>query len=162
MTGMPQRGAGILLFRRRCRFLEGLLVHPDGPYWSNKDAGALSSPKGVYEAGEDALLAAKREFREELGVPPAGQAVALGSFRQSSAKIVDVWAIEGDFDPAGLKSNTFSMEWPPRSGRVREIPEVDRAEWFSPAQASRKILKGQRPVVDALLRHLGLSGEAAG
>jgi predicted NUDIX family NTP pyrophosphohydrolase len=155
---MPQHSAGILLYRRRGAGIEVLLVHPGGPFWANKDDGAWSIPKGGYEPGEDPLAAAKREFAEETGAQVEGEAVALGLFRQSSAKIVDVWAVEGDFDPATLVSNTFSMEWPPRSGRMREVPEVDRAEWFRPEAAAHKILKGQRPVLDALLRRLGGGG----
>jgi predicted NUDIX family NTP pyrophosphohydrolase len=154
---MPQRSAGIVLYRRRKGGLEVLLVHPGGPFWANKDEGVWSIPKGVYEAGEDPLAAARREFAEETGAEAEGQAIALGSFRQSSAKIVEVWAIEGDFEPAGLKSNTFTLEWPPRSGNMREVPEVDRAGWFTPAEAERRILKGQRPILEALLRHLGRS-----
>jgi predicted NUDIX family NTP pyrophosphohydrolase len=159
---MPQRSAGILLYRRRRGAIEVLLVHPGGPFWARKDEGAWSIPKGVYEPGEDPLAAAKREFAEETGARLEGEAIALGSFRQPSAKIVDAWAVEGEFDPAGLRSNTFSMEWPPRSGRVREVPEVDRAEWFTPEEASRKILKGQRPVLQALLQHLGGDGQPRG
>ncbi len=158
---MPQRSAGILLYRRRRGGVEVLLVHPGGPFWARKDEGAWSIPKGGYEPGEDPLAAAKREFAEETGAQLHGEAVALGSFRQSAAKIVDVWAVEGEFDPAGLVSNTFAMEWPPRSGRMCEVPEVDRAEWFTPEVASRKILKGQRPVIEALLRHLGHTNEPA-
>jgi predicted NUDIX family NTP pyrophosphohydrolase len=152
---MPQRSAGLLLYRRRGRGgVEVLLVHPGGPFWAKKDLGAWSIPKGIYEPDEDPLAAARREFAEETGSQVQGDAIALGSFRQSSAKTVDVWAVEGEFDPASLKSNTFSMEWPPRSGRMREVPEVDRAEWFVPEDAARKLLKGQRPVLDALLRIL--------
>jgi predicted NUDIX family NTP pyrophosphohydrolase len=154
---MPQRSAGILLYRHRRGAVEVLLVHPGGPFWASKDEGVWSIPKGRYEAGEDPLAAARREFAEETGAPVEGEAVALGAFRQSSARIVDAWAIEGDFDPAALRSNTFTLEWPPRSGRTREVPEVDRAEWFTPAEAERKILKGQRPILQALLRHLGSS-----
>jgi predicted NUDIX family NTP pyrophosphohydrolase len=156
---MPQRSAGILLYRRRQGGgVEVLLVHPGGPYWARKDEGAWGIPKGTYGSDEDPLAAARREFEEETGAPPpAGEAIALGSFRQSVAKIVDVWAVEGDFDPATLKSNTFAMEWPPRSGRMREVPEVDRAEWFVPDAAARKILRGQRPILEALLRRLGQS-----
>ena len=153
---MPQRSAGILLFRRKGRAIEVLLVHPGGPFWASKDNGAWGIPKGGYEPGEDPLAAAKREFAEETGGRVEGETVALGSFRQSAAKIVDVWAVEGDFDPATLRSNTFSMEWPPRSGRMREVPEVDRADWFTPGEAARRILKGQRPVLDALWQRLGL------
>ncbi len=155
---MPQRSAGILLYRRRRGAVEVLLVHPGGPFWAKKDDGAWSIPKGVYEPGEDPLAAARREFAEETGAQLEGEATALGSFRQSAAKIVDVWAVEGEFDPAGLESNTFTMEWPPRSGNMREVPEVDRAEWFTPEAASRKLLKGQRQILEALLRHLGQAG----
>jgi predicted NUDIX family NTP pyrophosphohydrolase len=154
---MPQRSAGILLFRRRRGAIEVLLAHPGGPFWAKKDEGAWSIPKGVYEPGEDGLAAAKREFAEETGAPTEGEAVALGAFRQSSAKTVDVWAIEGEFDPARLKSNTFTLEWPPRSGRRREVPEIDRVQWFALDEASRKMLKGQRPILQALLRGLGIS-----
>ena len=156
---MPQRSAGILLYRRpKPGCVEVLLVHPGGPFWAKKDEGAWSIPKGGYEPIEEPLAAAKREFAEETGGHVEGEAIALGAFRQSSAKIVDVWAVEGDFDPATLKSNTFTLEWPPRSGRSTEVPEVDRAEWFTPDQAERKILKGQRAVIEALLQRLGGSG----
>jgi len=152
---MPRRSAGILLYRRRRGGIEVLLVHPGGPFWAKRDEGAWSIPKGEYEPGEDPLAAARREFAEETGARPQGEAKALGSFRQSPAKIVDVWAVEGEFDPAALTSNTFSMEWPPRSGRMHEVPEVDRAEWFTPDAASQKILKGQRAVLQALTQLLG-------
>ena len=154
---MPQRSAGILLFRRRRGAIEVLLAHPGGPFWAKKDEGAWSIPKGVYEPGEDGLSAARREFAEETGAQTEGEAVALGAFRQSSAKTVDVWAIEGEFDPAHLRSNTFTLEWPPRSGRRREVPEIDRVQWFALDEASRKMLKGQRPILQALLRGLGIS-----
>jgi predicted NUDIX family NTP pyrophosphohydrolase len=154
---VPQRSAGIVLYRRReGGAVEVLLVHPGGPFWARKDEGAWSIPKGTYQPGEDPLAAARREFEEETGAPPpAGEPVALGAFRQSAAKIVEAWAIEGEFDPATLRSNTFAMEWPPRSGRISEVPEVDRAEWFASEEAARKILKGQRPILEALLRQLG-------
>ena len=155
---MPQRSAGILLHRRRRGAIEVLLVHPGGPFWAKKDDGAWSIPKGVYQPGEDPLAAARREFAEETGAQLDGEAIALGSFRQSAAKIVDVWAVEGEFDPAGLESNTFTMEWPPRSDNMRDVPEVDRAEWFTPEAALRKLLKGQRQILEALLRHLGQAG----
>jgi predicted NUDIX family NTP pyrophosphohydrolase len=151
---MPQRSAGILLFRRPQDGVEVLLVHPGGPFWAKKDEGAWSIPKGVMGPGEDGLTAARREFAEETGAPATGEAMALGIFRQSAAKTVEAWAIEGDFDPAGLKSNTFDMEWPPRSGRRIEVPEVDRAQWFTPGLAHAKMLNGQRPILEALLRHL--------
>jgi len=159
---MPQRSAGILLFRRNAGGLEVLLVHPGGPFWAKKDAGAWTIPKGGYEPGEDALAAAKREFEEETGARLEGEALALGAFRQSSAKLVDVWAVEGDFDPNDLNSNTFAMEWPPRSGRQREFPEVDRAAWFTPQAAADKILKGQRPILVALSRRLQLTDQGGG
>jgi predicted NUDIX family NTP pyrophosphohydrolase len=153
---MPQRSAGILLYRRRePSGIEVLLVHPGGPFWVRKDDGAWGIPKGGYGPGEDALTAARREFAEETGAQADGEATPLGAFRQSVAKIVDVWAVEGEFDPATLRSNTFAMEWPPRSGRMREFPEVDRAQWFTPEAAARKLLKGQLPILEALLEHLG-------
>jgi predicted NUDIX family NTP pyrophosphohydrolase len=148
---MPRRSAGLLLYRRRQRGVEVLLVHPGGPFWAHKDEGAWGIPKGEYGPGEDPLTAARREFTEETGAtPPAGEAVVLGAFRQGSGKIVQAWAVEGEFDPASLKSNTFTMEWPPRSGRTLEVPEVDRAGWFTPEEAMRKLLKGQRPILEAL------------
>ncbi|HWE21160.1 MAG TPA: NUDIX domain-containing protein [Hyphomicrobiaceae bacterium] len=149
---MPQRSAGILLYRRRGGAVEVLLVHPGGPFWARKDEGVWSIPKGEYAVDEDPLAAARREFSEETGMRIDGEAIALGSFRQSTAKIVDAWAIEGDFDPATLRSNTFAVEWPPRSGKMREVPEVDRAAWFTPEEAASKVLKGQRPILEALLR----------
>ena len=155
---MPQRSAGILLYRRRQGAIEVLLVHPGGPFWTKKDDGAWSIPKGEYAPDEDPLAAARREFAEETGTEMEGEAVHLGAFRQSPAKIVDAWAMEGDFDPATLTSNTFTMEWPPRSGRHVEVPEVDRAAWFTPEEAARKLLKGQRQILEALLRHLGQGG----
>jgi predicted NUDIX family NTP pyrophosphohydrolase len=151
---MPHHSAGILLYRRCGRQLEVLLVHPGGPFWANKDDGAWTIPKGGYQPGEEAFAAARREFEEETGKRPEGEALALGSFRQSSAKVVEVWAIEGAFDTQSLTSNTFAMEWPPRSGRQREFPEVDRAAWFTPEVAARKILKGQRAILQTLLQRL--------
>jgi predicted NUDIX family NTP pyrophosphohydrolase len=155
---MPQRSAGILLFRRRGGAIEVLLVHPGGPFWARKDDGAWSIPKGEYAPGEEPLAAARREFEEETGAPVTGAAIALGAFHQPSGKIVEAWAVEGDFDPTTLKSNTFTLEWPPRSGRMREVPEVDRAGWFAPEEAARKLLKGQRPILEALLRRAGQGG----
>jgi predicted NUDIX family NTP pyrophosphohydrolase len=155
---VPQRSAGILLYRRKGRGIEVLLVHPGGPFWAKKDEGAWTIPKGVIEPGEDAIAVARREFEEETGLRPEGELIVLGSFAQSRAKTIDIWAVEGDFDPAALKSNTFSMEWPPRSGRMATFPEVDRAQWFTPEEAAAKILKGQRPVVEALLERLADAG----
>jgi predicted NUDIX family NTP pyrophosphohydrolase len=151
---MPQKSAGILMYRRKGGAVEVLLVHPGGPFWAKKDDGAWTIPKGLYAPGEDALAAAKREFEEETGAAVAGEFIPLGEFRQSSAKIVSVWAVEGEFDPATLKSNTFTLEWPPKSGRTQEFPEIDRAAWFLPDEARRKILKGQHAMLDALFARL--------
>ncbi len=146
---MPQRSAGLLLFRRRSGSAEVLLVHPGGPFWAKKDEGAWSIPKGLCDVGEDLLAAAQREFLEETGAAPPLEAVPLGDFRYSSGKIVTAFAIEGDFDLAGFRSNTFAMEWPPRSGRMAEFPEADRAGWFDLGEAQRRIVKGQRPILKA-------------
>jgi predicted NUDIX family NTP pyrophosphohydrolase len=157
---MAKRSAGLLMFRRTPNGdgegIELFLAHPGGPFWAKKDDGAWSIPKGLLEDGEDELAAARREFAEETGCTVAGDAIALGDYKQPGGKVVVAFAVEGDCDPAGLRSNTFTVEWPPRSGRMREFPEVDRAGWFSPADALRKLLTGQRPIVAALLRHLGL------
>jgi predicted NUDIX family NTP pyrophosphohydrolase len=147
---MVQRSAGLLMFRRR-RSIEVLLVHPGGPFWTKKNDGAWSIPKGLFEDGEDALAAAKREFEEETGHVPAGTPIELGIFKQPSGKRIHAFAIEGEFDLAGFKSNSFSMEWPPRSGQLAEFPEADRAGWFGRTEALVKILKGQRPIIEALL-----------
>ena len=153
---MSQRSAGVLLYRRRDYGIEVLLVHPGGPYWARKDNGAWSIPKGLIETGEDPQAVALREFEEETGAPLQGELAPLGAFAQSRAKTIEVWATEGDFDPATLRSNTFSIEWPPRSGRLQDFPEVDRAQWFTPQVAFDKILKGQRPVIEALLQRLAV------
>ncbi len=149
---MMKLSAGILLYRRAGDVIEVLLVHAGGPYWTTKDDGAWSVPKGEYEDGEDPLQVAKREFSEELGAdPPDVRAAAfLGVLRQPSGKRVSAWALEGDLDVADVRSNTFSMEWPPRSSRTAEFPEVDRAGWFGLEAARRKLLRGQAPFVDAL------------
>ena len=147
-----KRSAGILLFRRRGSAPELLLVHPGGPFWRNKDLGAWSIPKGEYLEGEDPLVAAKREFEEETGARPQGDCAPLGKLTQPGRKIVTAFALEGDFDPAMLRSNTFELEWPPRSRRKASFPEVDRAQWFSPAEAREKILKGQSEFIERLLR----------
>src|SRR5262245_47550688 len=123
---MAKHSAGILMFRRSGPEPEVLLVHPGGPFWAKKDDGAWSIPKGLYESGEDPLAAARREFEEETGCVPDGEFIALGSFKQPGGKIVAAWAVEGDFDLAGFKSNPFSMEWPPKSGRIQQFPEADR------------------------------------
>jgi predicted NUDIX family NTP pyrophosphohydrolase len=147
---MPKRSAGVLLFRRKARQIEVLLAHPGGPFWKNKDDGAWSIPKGEYAAGEDPLAAAKREFGEETGLTPSGDFFPLGEIRQPAGKIVSAWALEGDFDTKLLRSNTFSLPWPPRSGKLQEFPEIDRAEWFPLDIARRKILKGQAEFLDRL------------
>lgn len=152
---MPKKSAGILLFRRRGGTIELLLVHPGGPFWAKKDAGAWSIPKGEFEDPEDPLAAARREFAEETGGTPGGEPIELTPLRQPGGKTVFAWAMEGDFDPDELRSNRFAMEWPPRSGRTQEFPEVDRAGWFSPEEARAKILKGQIGFVDQLLARLG-------
>lgn len=131
--------------------MEVLLVHPGGPFWAKKDDGAWSIPKGEFADGEEPLDAAKREFEEETGIPAVGDFIALESLKQPSGKLVFAWAVRSDFDPSRLKSNTFSMEWPPKSGRQQEFPEVDKAEWFNVEAARRKILKGQAPFLDQLL-----------
>jgi predicted NUDIX family NTP pyrophosphohydrolase len=151
------RSAGILLFRRSGGGPELLLVHPGGPYWARRDAGAWSIPKGEHDADEDPVACALRELAEETGTTLApGELVALGEVRQKGGKVVAAWAAEGDLDPAAIRSNTFELEWPPRSGRRQEFPEVDRAEWFSPALAREKLIPAQAAFVDRLLAHLGL------
>jgi len=153
---MAKRSAGILMYRRRGPVIELLLVHPGGPFWQNKDRGAWSLPKGEYAAGEDPLAAAKREFTEELGSALPDRAfLDLGAIKQPGGKVITAFAIEGDFDPAALKSNSFAVEWPPGSGRTQTFPEVDRAQWFSPADAREKILPGQLGFITRLLETLG-------
>ena|ERR1700733_10495995 len=147
---MPKRSAGVVLFRRVGGEIEVLLAHPGGPFWKNKDDGAWSIPKGEYRDDEDPLAAAKREFAEETGFTPSGDFVPLGEVRQPGGKVVSAWAVEGDFDPTNLRSNTFSILWPPGSGKLREFPEIDRAEWFALEIARRKILKGQAELLERL------------
>lgn len=152
---MPAHSAGLVVYRRGPGpdpvGLEVLLVHPGGPYWANKDDGAWSIPKGEHQPDEDPLGVARREFAEELGVtPPAGEPRELDEVRQVGGKRVRAWAIEGDLDVSAAASNTFEMEWPPRSGQRRSFPEVDRAEWFPMRVARAKILGGQLPLLDQL------------
>ena len=151
---MSKKSAGLLLFRETAAGLEVLLVHPGGPFWAKKDDGSWSIPKGEFEDGEEPLAAAKREFEEEMGVPAAGEFIPLKPLKQPSGKLVFAWAVRSDFDPSRLKSNMFSMEWPPKSGRQREFPEVDKAAWFGMETARRKILKGQESFLDQLLARL--------
>lgn len=149
-----RRSAGILLYRRSgAAGLELLLVHPGGPFWARKDEGAWSIPKGEYEETQDPRAAALREFAEELGSPlpvPDSRLIELGQARQPGGKIVTAWAAEGDLDADAIVSNTFELEWPPRSGTRRQFPEVDRAAWFAAAEARTKILRGQLTFIDAL------------
>jgi predicted NUDIX family NTP pyrophosphohydrolase len=152
-----KKSAGVLMFRRIGESADVLLVHPGGPFWAKKDDGAWSIPKGLFDEGEDALTAAKREFEEETGQRPDGAFIELGMFKQPSGKEISAFAIEGTFDLESFKSNSFAMEWPPRSGRMTEFPEADRAGWFGPQQALEKITKGQRPIVQSLFERLGLS-----
>jgi predicted NUDIX family NTP pyrophosphohydrolase len=153
-----KRSAGVLLFRKGAADApEFLLVHPGGPFWTKRDLGAWSIPKGQIEDGEDPRDCALREMREELGPAPTlapDQMITLGSVRQRAGKVVEAWASEADFDPAQLASNTFELEWPPRSGRTQEFPEVDRAEWFDLEEARRRILPAQAEFLDRLVAHL--------
>jgi len=152
-----KHSAGILLFRRRSGAVEFLLVHPGGPFWAKKDAGAWSIPKGQVEEGEEPRACAIRELEEELGEAPEldrEQLIELGSIRQRAGKVVEAWAAEADFDPTALASNTFAMEWPPRSGNQQEFPEVDRAEWFSFEAAREKILPAQAELLERLSQRL--------
>jgi predicted NUDIX family NTP pyrophosphohydrolase len=151
---VPKLSAGILMFRRCDSALEVFLVHPGGPFWRNKDAGAWSIPKGQFTEGEEPLEAAKREFQEETGFAAHGEFIALGQIKQSGGKVVSAWAVEGDCSPETIRSNTFTMEWPPKSGRREEFPEVDRAEWFRLQEAKERILKGQAEFIDRLAARL--------
>jgi predicted NUDIX family NTP pyrophosphohydrolase len=158
---MPQqRSAGILLYRRSGDGVEVLLGHPGGPYWARKDEGAWMVPKGALEAGEKPIEAALREFAEEVGPVPPGTPVPLRTVRQNGGKLVEVFALEGEFDPAALISNEFELEWPPRSGRMRRFPELDQVEWMAMADARRRILASQLPLLEALESLLaGASGK---
>ena len=155
---MAKKSAGLLLFRERTAGLDVLLVHPGGPFWAKKDDGAWSIPKGEFGDDEEPLTAAKREFEEEMGVPPVGNFVPLEPIRQPGGKLVFAWALQADFDTSRLKSNIFSMEWLPKSGRQQEFPEIDRAGWFPIETARTKILKGQAGLLDQLLDRRGSLG----
>lgn len=150
----PTTSAGLLLYRRATTGLEVLLVHPGGPYWARKDLGAWTIPKGEIETGEDALAAARREFAEETGADVGGTFVPLSPVTMKSGKIVYAWAVEGDLDVGAVTSATFTLEWPPRSGRQQQFPEVDRAAWFDIAEARRRILPAQAPLLDDLGRRV--------
>jgi predicted NUDIX family NTP pyrophosphohydrolase len=149
---MAKQSAGLLMYRRRRGELEVFLVHPGGPFWAKKDAGAWSLPKGEYRPGDDPLVAARREFREETGFSVAGEFTPLTPLKQPSGKIIQAWLVEGDCDAGAIRSNTFTLEWPPRSGRRQEFPEVDRAAWFTLTAAREKIIKGQVGFLDELQR----------
>jgi predicted NUDIX family NTP pyrophosphohydrolase len=156
---VAKQSAGLLLFRRKERGLEVFLVHPGGPLWAKEDLGAWSIPKGEYAHGEDPLAAARREFQEETGLPIDGEFIALGTIRQAGGKLVSAWAVEGDCDPAKLTSNRFEMQWPPRSGRIAQFPEVDRGGWFTLNEAHERILPSQRPILERVEEKVGRQRE---
>lgn len=147
---MTRQSAGLLLYRRRAGRLEVFLVHPGGPFWKNRDEGAWSIPKGEYSMGEDPLAAARREFQEETGFVVEGDFIPLIPVTQAGGKVVQAWAVAGDCDPQKIRSNTFTLEWPPRSGKIREFPEVDRAGWFDLDTARKKINPAQAMFLDEL------------
>lgn len=157
---MAKRSAGLIVYRRREDGVEVFLVHPGGPFWTKKDEGSWSIPKGEYEEGEESLDVARREFFEETGFEVNGDFLEVGDVKQAGGKVVTAWAVKGDFDPALLRSNEFEMEWPPRSGRVQKFPEVDRGGWFSVDVARGKILKSQTPLLEMLWAVLDSAGAA--
>lgn len=152
---MAKQSAGLLMHRRRAGRLEVFLVHPGGPFWKNRDAGAWSIPKGEFGEGEDPLAAARREFAEETGFGAEGNFVALAPITQAGGKVVHAWAVQGDLDPEKIKSNTFTLEWPPKSGQEQEFPEVDRAGWFGIEEAKEKINRAQVGLLTELEARLG-------
>ncbi len=147
---MPKISAGLLMYRIRDGVLQVFLVHPGGPFWTKKDLGAWSIPKGMLDEGEDPLEAALREFEEETGIKVSGRFIPLAPLKQKSGKVIQAWAFEGDCDPSAVRSNTFSMEWPTRSSRYQEFPEIDRAEWFEIQEAGKKIHRGQMALLTEL------------
>ncbi|HUT88115.1 MAG TPA: NUDIX domain-containing protein [Thermoguttaceae bacterium] len=155
---MAKTSAGLLMYRVRGGTIEVLLVHPGGPFWRKKDEGAWSIPKGEVESGEELLATARREFHEELGLEAAGSFIPLTPIRQKGGKVVHAWAFEGDCDPAAIRGNTFTMEWPPKSGRAKEFPEVDKAAFFDLEAARRKINPAQAALLDRLDRLLKTAG----
>jgi predicted NUDIX family NTP pyrophosphohydrolase len=156
---MPKLSAGVLWYRTRDGVVEVLIAHPGGPFWARKDEGVWSIPKGEYTDGEDPWNVALREFSEELGLPvPAGPRIDFGPLKQPSGKVVTAFGVQGDLDVTDARSNTFELEWPKGSGKMREFPEVDRVGWFPVAQARSKLLKGQRAFLDRLMAHPRLAG----
>ncbi len=151
---MAKKSAGLLMYHRRDGELEVMLVHPGGPFWAKKDLGSWSIPKGEYTHEEDPFEVATREFQEETGFKPEGEFTPLAPIKQPSGKLITVWAFEGDCDASKIKSNTFTMEWPPHSGKQQEFPEVDRAGWFKISVAKEKIIKGQIGFIDELYQIL--------
>ncbi len=152
---MAAKSAGMLIYRSRAGMIEVLLVHPGGPFWARRDAGAWSIPKGEYTDDEDPEAAARRELQEETGWTIKVELRPLGEIRQKAGKAVTAFAAEGDFDPASLESNSFEMEWPPRGGRIASFPEVDRAEWFRLDEAHERMIEGQRPLLGRLEALIG-------
>lgn len=153
---MSKQSAGLLLYKRDGKDLRVLLVHPGGPFWAKKDVGSWSIPKGEFVEGEDPQEAAKREFHEELGLtPPDGQTIDLGSAKQSSGKMIYIWAQDSDLDISKMHSNTFEIQWPPKSGQMQQFPEADKAAWLTLEQASVKIVKGQMPFLERLAEQHG-------
>jgi predicted NUDIX family NTP pyrophosphohydrolase len=152
-----KRSAALLVYKQTPDGIRVFLVHPGGPFWAKKDLGAWSIPKGEFDEAEDGLAAAKREFLEEVGQSIDGDFIALTPVKQRGGKIVHTWAVEGEVDEAAIKSNEFEMEWPPRSGRQTRFPEVDQGRWFSIAEASRRILPGQAPILEELIMKVGIA-----
>jgi predicted NUDIX family NTP pyrophosphohydrolase len=152
---LARKSAGLLIHRIRDRQLQVFLVHPGGPFWAKKDLGAWSIPKGEHADSEDPLTVAKRELQEETGLEVQGEFVKLQTIRQAGGKLVTAFAVAADFDPGEIRSNSFEMEWPPRSGKLQQFPEVDRAQWFGIDEARVKILKSQLPLLDQLERLVG-------
>lgn len=149
-----KKSAGLLLYRKKADLLQVFLVHPGGPFWKKKDLGAWSVPKGEFTEEEDSLSAAIREFKEETGMSISGDFIRLSPVRQKSGKLVEAWAVEADIDPSSVQSNTFDMEWPPRSGKRQSFPEIDKGDWFSLEEAKEKIIPAQLPLLDDLISRL--------
>ena len=156
---MAKKSAGILLYRVKSKFLEVFLVHPGGPFWAKKDLGGWSIPKGEFTESENPLDVAKREFKEELGIYCTGEFIPLTSIKQKNGKIVYVWALEGDIDSNQIKSNTFEIEWPSKSGKKQEFPEIDRGEWFGVSEAKQKINENQVAMIEELMNKHNFTGK---